>query len=236
MKSAIVALAAVAILIATPASAAIVTSEWTGTLGSGTDQGGLLGVAGADLTGLSFALTFTFDTDRGSFVLDPGHTLEGGVAYPGQGASPGSAVLVISGHQIDFDGGYFSYFGVSQNNGGATHGFSALNAVNMPLNNVGINASISPQLTNSMTTPYSGNPCVGAANCGGAFIFGPAYGQVIFGSLVPTNYTLSFSGEFTDPLPGAVPEPAAWALMLIGFGALGGIMRRRRAIGAILKV
>lgn len=28
---------------------------------------------------------------------------------------------------------------------------------------------------------------------------------------------------------GAVPEPATWAVMLVGFGALGGALRRRRA-------
>ncbi len=28
--------------------------------------------------------------------------------------------------------------------------------------------------------------------------------------------------------PGAVPEPGTWAMMLIGFGAIGGAMRRRR--------
>ncbi len=30
----------------------------------------------------------------------------------------------------------------------------------------------------------------------------------------------------------AVPEPATWAMMLIGFGAIGGAMRRKRAVGA----
>lgn len=29
---------------------------------------------------------------------------------------------------------------------------------------------------------------------------------------------------------GAVPEPATWAMMLIGFGGLGGVMRKRRAM------
>jgi hypothetical protein len=32
---------------------------------------------------------------------------------------------------------------------------------------------------------------------------------------------------------GAVPEPATWAMMLLGFGAIGFTMRRRRAVEAI---
>jgi hypothetical protein len=35
----------------------------------------------------------------------------------------------------------------------------------------------------------------------------------------------------TDASPG-VPEPAAWALMLMGFGGLGAMLRRRRAVPA----
>jgi hypothetical protein len=31
---------------------------------------------------------------------------------------------------------------------------------------------------------------------------------------------------------GAVPEPATWALMILGFGAVGGAMRRRQAVAA----
>jgi len=30
------------------------------------------------------------------------------------------------------------------------------------------------------------------------------------------------------PLIGAVPEPATWALMLVGFGLVGGSLRARR--------
>lgn len=34
------------------------------------------------------------------------------------------------------------------------------------------------------------------------------------------------------PTPGAVPEPGAWALMILGFGAAGATLRRRRAAAA----
>lgn len=37
-----------------------------------------------------------------------------------------------------------------------------------------------------------------------------------------------FSNVDTVILPGGVPEPAAWALMLAGFGIVGGAVRRRR--------
>ncbi|HEX5261997.1 MAG TPA: PEPxxWA-CTERM sorting domain-containing protein [Phenylobacterium sp.] len=32
---------------------------------------------------------------------------------------------------------------------------------------------------------------------------------------------------------GGVPEPATWAMMLIGFGGLGAVLRRRRALAAV---
>jgi hypothetical protein len=34
--------------------------------------------------------------------------------------------------------------------------------------------------------------------------------------------------DYTPNAAGAVPEPASWAMMMLGFGAIGGAMRRRR--------
>jgi hypothetical protein len=33
--------------------------------------------------------------------------------------------------------------------------------------------------------------------------------------------------------PAAVPEPTTWAMMIIGFGGVGALMRRRRRDGGL---
>lgn len=44
------------------------------------------------------------------------------------------------------------------------------------------------------------------------------------------NLALGFSLNGVNVTPGAVPEPATWAMMIIGFGAIGGALRRRQAV------
>jgi len=85
------------------------------------------------------------------------------------------------------------------------------------------------------------------------FSFGSPYSGGLFNGIISNNNgvltgrDLSFSFQTCSPgLPtigcqlttaraatfavsGGVPEPATWALMLLGFGAIGTAMRRRRA-------
>ena len=48
------------------------------------------------------------------------------------------------------------------------------------------------------------------------------------------SFTGTFSGNFAaDPGPtAAIPEPASWAMMLVGFGAVGAFARRRKLAAA----
>jgi hypothetical protein len=88
----------------------------------------------------------------------------------------------------------------------------------------------------------------GGDSGGGAFIngqiasvnsyglsFGPAYGDYKaglngswgeFSGYVPTFIHADF---IAGAMAAAVPEPSTWALMILGFGAVGGAMRRRQA-------
>ncbi len=45
-------------------------------------------------------------------------------------------------------------------------------------------------------------------------------------------YTVNVGNAVQPYVPGAVPEPAAWALMLAGFAAVGGASRRQRRVVA----
>ncbi|NJC05352.1 hypothetical protein GGQ97_001145 [Sphingomonas kaistensis] len=42
-------------------------------------------------------------------------------------------------------------------------------------------------------------------------------------------------GTVQTPI-GAVPEPSTWAMMLLGFGAIGASMRRRRSVNAVARL
>ena len=82
------------------ASATIVNAEWTGTITSGFDSGGIFGPVGADVSGLAFTANFLYDTSLGTTVSSSptGTNLEGGTGTASGGQSPISkASFAING-------------------------------------------------------------------------------------------------------------------------------------------
>ena len=81
-------------------------------------------------------------------------------------------------------------------------------------------------------TPFIGSSqqfyCVQITGC---FDFG-APGEAISANadFAFQRNTLRGSVSLAQISTGAVPEPGTWAMMLIGFGAIGGAMRRRPAV------
>ena len=58
----------------------------------------------------------------------------------------------------------------------------------------------------------------------GLFQFTMSYGECCGG---PAVIRFDINGA---PVGGGVPEPATWAMMMVGFGGLGAMMRRRRSV------
>lgn len=47
------------------------------------------------------------------------------------------------------------------------------------------------------------------------------------------NAAIIGGSPITGPLPSAIPEPAAWAMLLLGFAAVGSALRAKRRTGTI---
>lgn len=78
------------------------------------------------------------------------------------------------------------------------------------------------QIINDLSFP-SGNQISGETN--GVVTFNANGGPKIVGA---TFQSTGNSFEFDNLARGGVPEPATWALMILGFGAIGGALRRRQ--------
>ena len=91
-----------------------------------------------------------------------------------------------------------------------------------------VDVSWSPVALTAATTYYlvfTGNTSLGiSGDVNDGYAFGNVFANSGYGSFPGYDYTFR---TFADAA-GAVPEPTSWALMITGFGLIGGALRVRR--------
>jgi hypothetical protein len=143
-------------------------------------------------------------------------------------------------------GGSRFYLGFGASAGGASSFVIAPNTGELIFqNNVGYGFSNTTATGFSFTQGkwYLASVTLGPSTVGTLY---DSDGTTVLGSLVATGLVngagggvavRSFGGVSFDTISlssssGAVPEPASWALMIVGFGLVGVSMRRRKAVAA----
>ena len=96
-------------------------------------------------------------------------------------------------------------------------------------------------VASAKTVSYSNNP--GISSSFSLYLLGSTVDTFLGYTATPTSLTLSFnstggspysaSATLAVPPAPSVPEPATWAMTLIGFGAMGAAMRRRPRVSSV---
>lgn len=221
------ALVAAGLLAGAPASASIMIATYQGTVVNGQDAAGVFGKPGTDLAGLTYVQGFTYDTALGTrFSSATSDEVNGGAAVSTTSPITDAWVIIngVTHHQaIGYSGGAF----VSQD---AAHiqEFSAGfwgSFDERSFAGVNVSPAPPPSLETAFSRTLSFTGCGVFLNCGGTAAF------IDSGDLSTYAYYANFNPTSVSvvPLaaPGGVPEPATWALMILGFGLAGGMLRAR---------
>lgn len=217
---------AAAMAMATPAAATVelvLASSGQGTLvhGIGPVQEGLL-VQGALGSGGPVIVNFTGDTTETAAASDRLRIQNG------QGQAD------VTGAEITLGGPANDLFNMLSGNIFLT-GNAAIDYIEFGLTGNG-SGTVDFIITGSDGTTSFLNQLIGSGNTHYAFSTtgNSTITNVRFVADSPLQLTLLKQVRI-DPTVGAVPEPATWAMMLIGFGAIGVSLRRRRRSPTVLQ-
>jgi PEP-CTERM motif len=207
---------------ALPAQAATIVFQARGTA-SGTDRQGLIG--GGTFSNQPFTLRATFDTNTvgANLSVDPNRSiLTGGFSF-GTLLSPLSGAVLRIGPQRELvfggDDGLFhsAGIGVERTDSGDVAQFLAeggLGEFNIVFDG--------PQIFDGLPSFTTGDLLLANLRRNQALFIdsaGPNETRI--------NFTITNAGFFAL---AAVPEPATWTMMILGFGMIGFSMRQKRAV------
>ncbi len=237
--------ATLAAMVAVPASAAQYTIKYYGVVDSGTDESGVFGPANTSLVGATFQAQFTLTYPTAGAFSYAGANRDGisGGSYFGA-PSPVSGSYTINGKTLaiagDFIGYAIQWHNAIDSDGNVYDQIAHEAYDNMAIGDYSYKALVSlfayslnhmvnsTNFTDPLNYAAPTSDCVDDY-CGGGDFF--IYEKIFNGSY--NVYSQNASGtalvdRITISLAGAVPEPASWALLIIGFGVVGAVQRKAR--------
>lgn len=211
MRSVLGGLAAT-LALSTAAEAAIVITTYEGTIVGGQDVTGLLGTPGADLTGLTYAATFTINTSVNRTTGVDGIGPFDEVVSNGLGSPFLSATFTVGATTFNLPAP--DAFGAAARDG-LQFLHNSLGRYSYTFN------FVSPDAPALLDTPFSaaGNP----SSYGSIYLYTADFADLDF-------YADTTIDQISSRVVTAgVPEPSTWALMILGFMGAGTALRRSKA-------
>jgi len=228
--------AMMAAALAAPASANHFVATFTGIITSGSDSHNVFDQAGADLTGQSFTAIFTLDDTAADFVLSDGAVYYN--IYNGGPANPIHASMIVGGVSYALapaTNSFEDYLSWTRYSGGTFDQFMG-NVANYvddgvvsTLDSLQLygDASLDDFLGSPLDyhTPFSHDF---TSQSGGSFQLSSnadSNGNAFYSETLDLKVTHI---TYAAAPASNVPEPASWAMMLVGFGLAGTALRRSR--------
>ena len=206
------AMAAVALLIA-PASAAVFTVTYSGTLANSSyyniDTDGIFGQKGASFGGSAFSAAFTINTADGTSWNNAN-----GTGWTQNSLTSSTVALTVKGKTFTLASLQAGSFQTPP----SWQGSFLSSYTGTSTDNVFVLANLYFYTYVAGAFPAFGTNFDVVAQTGSYTAFDGALGNdILSGTVTRVTYAAQ---------QAAVPEPASWAMLVIGFGVLGAVMRR----------
>lgn len=222
---------------AAAAHAAIVQVTATGTLGQNefgqdsVDATGYFGTIGA-ISGASYQVVFTYDTDLGRTDLFPDRQYLVGDADIGLTNPVYEATLTINGVTLSVLPTFASSVTMEPL---VVFGNYQIGVLDNPFLIGAPAAQVAFQVGANFTGAFDPSLQATQSFSGASLATRFQYRRVDASNATIDNFLLYGAGDVTIDIvnlsaPAGVPEPATWGLMIVGFGLAGAAVRRRRVL------